>query len=307
MRRPLGAASVRGRRAGSSARRCRRSRAQVARRRRAAATAPSGTCAAGSRVRRQPAAVARLVQVAARGRARSARGTRRPGRRRGRGEAGAQHRGARRRAAPATASTSPGMSRSTATRVVVVEVAAEALLVGAARRSAPPSRCGTAPLEKNAQRGRLAAELVLGVVQVGEVLDLGHRQEAGQRRRRARCPRIVCSSSSVSKTRRRAEPALQPAGHAVHPALGAPRPRRRPARSGRSSSSVGQRRVDRLRQGERRRPGVGGAACRRYRRGGRPGRRGASGAITSPRRWSAGGSASTSLGARRATSAPTCS
>ena len=43
------------------------------------------------------------------------------------------------------------------------------------------------PSEKNAQRRRLAAQLVLGVVQVGEVLDLGDRQEAGERRAERQC------------------------------------------------------------------------------------------------------------------------
>ena len=70
------------------------------------------------------------------------------------------------------------MSRSTATRVVVVEVAAEALLVAVAG-DAHDERVGVLPVGEERQAGRLAAQLVLGVVQVGEVLDLGDRHEPG--------------------------------------------------------------------------------------------------------------------------------
>ena len=65
-------------------------------------------------------------------------------------------------------------------RVVVVEVAAEALLVAVA---GDPHHHPVAvlALREELQRRRLAAELILGVVEVGEVLDLGQRHEAGHR------------------------------------------------------------------------------------------------------------------------------
>ena len=58
-----------------------------------------------------------------------------------------------------------------------MEVAAEALLV-----ASPAIRTTIAvavlPVGEEPQRRRLAAQLVLGVVQVGEVLDLRHRQRS---------------------------------------------------------------------------------------------------------------------------------
>ena len=65
--------------------------------------------------------------------------------------------------------------------VVVVEVAAEALLVGEARHAHDhrvPELAGAEEL----QRGGLAAQLVERVVEVGQVLDLRHRQQADVRR-----------------------------------------------------------------------------------------------------------------------------
>ena len=73
------------------------------------------------------------------------------------------------------------MSRSTPDRVVVVEVAAEAPLVPVARD--PHDHPVPVPaLREELERRRLAAELVLRVVEVREVLDLGHREEAAHRR-----------------------------------------------------------------------------------------------------------------------------
>ena len=68
-----------------------------------------------------------------------------------------------------------------AERVVVVEVAAEALLVAVAL-DPHDHPVAVRALGEELERGRLAAELVLGVVEVGEVLDLGDRDEAGDRR-----------------------------------------------------------------------------------------------------------------------------
>ena len=94
--------------------------------------------------------------------------------------------------------TSPGMSRSTRDRVVVVEVAAEALLVAVAG-DAHDQRVAVLTLGEELQRRGLAPQLVLGVVEVGQVLDLRHREEArdpgaerqcrGSTARRAPCRR----------------------------------------------------------------------------------------------------------------------
>ena len=88
--------------------------------------------------------------------------------------------------------TRPGMSRSDADRVVVVEVAAEPLLVAVAldpHDHPVPVRA----LGEELERRRLAAQLVLGVVEVREVLDLGDRDEARDRRpeRQAEDRRLV--------------------------------------------------------------------------------------------------------------------
>ena len=64
------------------------------------------------------------------------------------------------------------MSRSTASAVVVVEVPAEPLLVGQPLH-ADDERVAVGAAGEELQAGRLAAQLVLGVVQVREVLDLG--------------------------------------------------------------------------------------------------------------------------------------
>ena len=79
----------------------------------------------------------------------------------------------------------PGDVAQHADRVVVVEVAAEALLV-AEPGDAHDHRVAVLAVGEELQARRLAAELVLGVVQVGEVLDLRDRQQPGDRRRRAR-------------------------------------------------------------------------------------------------------------------------
>ena len=96
----------------------------------------------------------------------------------GRGQAGAQHR--RRvvrtgRAGDDQAGDVPQRGQA----VVVVEVAAEPLLVGQPG-DAHHHRVAVLGAGEEGQRGRLAADLVSGVVQVRQVLDLGHRQQAGQ-------------------------------------------------------------------------------------------------------------------------------
>ena len=72
------------------------------------------------------------------------------------------------------------MSRSAADAVVVVEVAAEALLVGEAG-DPHDHRVAELAAAEELERGGLAAQLVERVVEVGEVLDLRHRQQADVR------------------------------------------------------------------------------------------------------------------------------
>ena len=74
------------------------------------------------------------------------------------------------------------------------------------------------PLEKNRSDGGLAAELVLGVVEVGEVLDLRDRHEAGQRRAERRAEDGLLVEQGVEHPEA-AEPLPQPARHAVDAAL----------------------------------------------------------------------------------------
>ena len=62
-------------------------------------------------------------------------------------------------------------------RVVVVEMPAEALLI-AQPGNPQHHRIGELPVGKERQRRRLAPDLVLGIVQIGQELDLRHRHEA---------------------------------------------------------------------------------------------------------------------------------
>ena len=113
--------------------------------------------------------------------------------------------------------TSPGMSRSTPDRVVVVEVPAEAALVAVA--GDPDHHPVPVPaLREELQRRRLAAELVLGVVEVREVLDLGDRQEAAHRGAE-REPEDRGLVEQRVEDPPRAEPRVQPARDSVHAAL----------------------------------------------------------------------------------------
>ena len=172
--------------------------------------------------------------------------------------------------------------------VVVVEVAAEPLLVAVAG-DAHDERVGVLPVGEERQAGRLAAQLILGVVQVGEVLDLGDRHQPGH----ARPERQPEDRLLVEQRVEHPPPpglALQAAGDAVHPALG-PDVLAEHEHTTVAGEQVAERAVDRL--GERERPLVLGQAAEE---GGpaprvRPrrthwsatatGRRGDSGAITS--------------------------
>ena len=113
--------------------------------------------------------------------------------------------------------TSPGMSRSTPDRVVVVEVAAEPALVAVAG-DADDHPVPVRPLREELQRRRLAAQLILGVVEVREVLDLGDRQEPadGRAERESEDRRLVEQRVEHAP---RAEARVQPARHAVDAAL----------------------------------------------------------------------------------------
>src|SRR6185437_4083062 len=73
----------------------------------------------------------------------------------------------------------PGDVSQRADRVVIVEVSAESLLVGKAR-DAKHHGIAVLALGEERERGGFAAYLVGGVVQIRQVLYLGHRQQAGQ-------------------------------------------------------------------------------------------------------------------------------
>ena len=98
-----------------------------------------------------------------------------------------------------------------------MEVAAEPLLVG--QPGDPDDHAvGVLAVGEEPQRGGLAAELVLGVVQVGEVLDLGHRhepREAGAERRAEDGLLVEQGVEDPGRT----EAVPQPPRDAVDPAL----------------------------------------------------------------------------------------
>ena len=132
--------------------------------------------------------------------------------------------------------------------VVVVEVAAEAALV-AVPGDAHDERVRVLPVGEEAQAGGLAAQLVLGVVEVREVLDLGDRHEAGHAGAERQPEDRLLVEQRVEHPLA-AGPLLQPAGHAVHAALGADvlAEHEHPAVG---AEQVAERPVDRLRQRER--------------------------------------------------------
>ena len=172
-----------------------------------------------------------------------------------------------------TASTSPGMSRRTATRVVVVEVTAEPALVGEA---GDPDHHAVLvlPVGEEPQGRGLAAQLVLGVVQVGQVLDLGDGHEAGERRPERHTQDGLLVEQGVEHPAT-AEPLPQTAGDAVDPALDRD-VLAEDQRLGMGGHQVRESGVDRLRQ--RHRGPVLGAGQPGGRRGpGRAGGRGGQG------------------------------
>ena len=129
--------------------------------------------------------------------------------------------------------------------VVVVEMAAEALLVAV---SGDPQhhRVLVLPIREERQGRGLAPKLILGVVQVCQVLDLGNRKQAGD----AATERDTEDRLFVEKRVEHAsdaETALQSTGNAVDASLMtdvlAEHQQLRPGRE-----CIGQRRVDRLGQ-----------------------------------------------------------
>ena len=104
-----------------------------------------------------------------------------------------------------------------ADRVVVVEMPSEAPLVAVASdpdHHPVPVRA----LGEELERRRLAAKLVLGVVEVREVLDLGDREESADRRTEREAEDRGLVEQRVEDPPR-AESRMQPARHAVDPAL----------------------------------------------------------------------------------------
>ena len=97
-----------------------------------------------------------------------------------RGRARAQHRG-RVGGVAGTRDHEPGDVAQHADGVVVVKVTTEALLI-AEPGDAHDHRIAIPALREERQAGGLATQLVLGVVEVGQVLDLGDREQAGHGR-----------------------------------------------------------------------------------------------------------------------------
>ena len=100
-----------------------------------------------------------------------------------------------------------------------MEVAAEALLVAVAGDAHHHAVAVLAAREER-QRRRLAAQLVDRVVDVGEVLDLGDRQQARHRGTEGQAEDRLLVEDRVEHPRL-AGLALEPPGDAVHPALDA--------------------------------------------------------------------------------------
>ena len=103
-------------------------------------------------------------------------------------------------------------------RVVVVEVATEAALVSEAS-NADHHGVGELPIRKERQRCCLTAELVLGIVQIREELDLDDWDEPVVRQADAHAKNRLLVEDGVDHPMG-AEPLLEPLGHAVHATLG---------------------------------------------------------------------------------------
>ena len=101
--------------------------------------------------------------------------------------------------------------------VVVVEMAAEPLLVSVAR-DPHDHRVAVLAVGEELQRGAFAADLVGGVVQVGEVLDLGDRQQPGHPGAEGEAEDGLFVEEGVEHPGR-ADLLHQPAGDAVDAAL----------------------------------------------------------------------------------------
>ncbi len=166
---------------------------------------------------------------------------------RGRGQAGAEHRRgvvrARRRR-----DHQAGYVAQHPDRVVVVEVAAETLLVAVA---GDPQHEGVAELAGREELlgSSLATYLVLSIVHVRQVLDLGHRQQAGQAAAQGDAENGLLVEQGVEHPAG-PEPPLQALGHAVHATL-APDVLAEHAHAGVGLEQLAERVVDRLGQGQR--------------------------------------------------------
>src|SRR5690242_13668306 len=98
-------------------------------------------------------------------------------------------------------------------------MAAEALLVGQAG-DAHDHRVAVLARGEELQAGRLAAELVLGIVQVGEILDFRYGQQARDPGAEAEPEDRLLVQQGIEDPAA-AEPPGQPAGYAVDTALAA--------------------------------------------------------------------------------------
>ncbi len=102
-------------------------------------------------------------------------------------------------------------------RVVVVEVSAEALLI-AVSRDPHDHRVAVLPIREELQRRALTANLVRGVVQIGEVLDLRYGKQPGHPRAECQPEDRLFVEQRVEHPRR-TRPVEQSAGDPVDAAL----------------------------------------------------------------------------------------
>ena len=140
-----------------------------------------------------------------------------------------------------------------------MEMPAEALLVGQARHS-HHHRIAVLAGGEELQAGRLAPELIFGVVQVGEVLDLRYRKQPGGPGTESEPEDRLLVEQRVEDPAG-AEPAGQPASDSVDPAL-APDVLAEDQEVRVRDQRVGQTAVDAVREGERS-PGLGQPAAER--------------------------------------------